>query len=484
MCLSPNACQAGSVEVTPATEDTPAVCKNCQAGTHCAGGSAPAIDCGDGTWDDDHNPATPCVEWTVCTWAGGGEAKAGTATADRTCGTPSAYRQFGTSDNDAARAIAVDESGNVYVVGDTYGALSGTNAGDADAFIRKYNASGTEQWTQQFGTDMTDGANAIAVDMSGNAYVVGNTGGALSGTSAGGADAFIRKYDSSGTEQWTRQFGTSSDDWAHAIAVDASGNAYVAGTTYGVLGATNAGFDDAFIRKYDSNGTEQWTQQFGSTGYDNAYGIALDAGANAYVAGSTFGASDGTNAGDNGAFIRRYSSNGTEQWTEQFGASFDSAQTIAVDASGNVYVMGNNGGEFTNFTDTSLGDGGGGFFIRKYNANRTEQWTQQFTGTPNCGYHAIAVDAGGNLYLVGCTGEALNGTNAGGYDAFIRKYNPSGSEQWTQEFGTPHDDEALGVALDASGNAYVAGCTYVAGSTFSPSNVSSMDALVTQILAH
>src|SRR5439155_18476571 len=120
---------------------------------------------------------------------------------------------------DEALAVAANSSG-LYVEGYTDHALPGqSSAGGTDAFGRKYDAAGAEAWTQQFGTAGNDVANALAGDPSG-VYVVGATDGTLPGqTNVGVGDAFVRRYDSSGTEVWTHQFGTSSDDGAVSVAI-------------------------------------------------------------------------------------------------------------------------------------------------------------------------------------------------------------------------------------------------------------------------
>ncbi|MGH8998429.1 MAG: SBBP repeat-containing protein, partial [Acidimicrobiia bacterium] len=116
-------------------------------------------------------------------------------------------RQFGTSGQDEAEAVAADRSGASWVVGMTSGALDGQgSAGTVDAFNRHYGPDGTERWTRQFGSWDNDVAKGVSVDHAGNAYVVGQTFGALPGqASAGGWDAYVRKFDPSGGEVWTRQ---------------------------------------------------------------------------------------------------------------------------------------------------------------------------------------------------------------------------------------------------------------------------------------
>ena len=167
--------------------------------------------------------------------------------------------------------------------------------GGSDLFVRKYDAAGTEVWTRMFGSEAgfsgPSDESVTAIDVYGSAvYLAGLTRGSLPGhVNAGGSDAFVSKFDTDGNALWTRQFGTTLSDQAHAIAADATG-VYVGGETLGALpGQTSAGFRDAFVRKYDAAGTEVWTRQFGSTvsssSADTVSGIAVDA-SGVFVAGS------------------------------------------------------------------------------------------------------------------------------------------------------------------------------------------------------
>jgi len=124
-------------------------------------------------------------------------------TTDSCLSTSISSRQLARSSNDYAYGVATDSSGNVYVTGNTSGGLDiNTNAGQADLFLVKYNSSGTKQWTKQYGTDRYDEARGVATDSSGNIYVTGGTYGGLDGnTNAGNRDLFVVKYNSSGTKQ-------------------------------------------------------------------------------------------------------------------------------------------------------------------------------------------------------------------------------------------------------------------------------------------
>jgi len=185
-------------------------------------------------------------------------------------------------------------------------------------------------------------------------YVAGTTRGTFPGqTGSGSADAFVRKYDTDGNEVWTRQFGTSSFDNTQGISVDSTG-VYVAGTTPSTFpGQTSAG---AFVRKYDADGNEVWTRQSPTTSFDDARGgIAVDS-TGVYVAGLI------SNVPGEDAFVRKYDADGNEVWTRQLGTSeSDGALGISVDSTG-AYVIGNTrGGTFPGQTNA----GGRDVFVAK-----------------------------------------------------------------------------------------------------------------------
>jgi len=368
-------------------------------------------------------------------------------------------RQFGSAVLEVAAGVALDGDENVYVGGSTNGALPGqTAAGSSDVFVRKYDTSGHELWTRQFGTGGQDEGHAVAVDASGNVYVVGLTFGSLPDQALSGAvDAFVRKYGTSGNELWTRQFGTAGLTFAFGVGADGSGNVYVGGQTSGELpGQSSAGGSDSFVRKYDASGNALWTRQFGTSLDDEVRGVAVDASGNAYVAGSVGGALPGQipAAGDD-AFLRKYDPSGSELWTHQFGSEADDdALSVAVDASGNAHVAGRARGPLPG--QSWLGDRD--VFVRKYDASGTELWTRQFGTSARDEANGVAADVAGNAYVAGESRGALPGqTSAGNGDIFVRKYDSTGNELWTRQFGTAGVDHARGVAASVSANAYVAG---------------------------
>ena len=322
-----------------------------------------------------------------------------------------------------------------------------------------------------------DYAYGVATDSSGNVYVAGGTNGGLDGnTNAGNTDLFVVKYNSSGTKQWTRQLGSSSRDSANGVATDSSGNVYVTGMTNGGLdGCKNAGIEDLFVVKYNSSGTKQWTNQLGSSSRDSADDVATDSTGNIYVTGTTYSELDGnTSAGKADLFVVKYNSSGTHQWTKQLGTDrYDEARGVATDSSGNVYVVGDTYGGLDGNTNAGNND----LFVVKYNSSGTKQWTKQLGTSSTDLANGVATDSSGNVYVAGGTYGGLDGnTNAGYNDLFVVKYNSSGTKQWTKQFGTPSSDLADGVATDSSGNVYVVGYTY--GDLDGNTNTGASDILV------
>lgn len=194
-------------------------------------------------------------------------------------------RQFGTGFTDWARGVTLDYEGNVYLAGHADGILP-DSAGRGGSFVKKYNARGAALWTRQFG-NLSDEANASAVDQEGNIYVVGTIDGFVIGL----GDSYVRKYDEAGSMVWTREFGAPDDNGAHSTSVDGAGNVYVAGYTDSAL--PDGGFDDgepwvadAYVRKYDSSGKVIWTRQFGTLYNDSANDISRDTDGNVYLVGN------------------------------------------------------------------------------------------------------------------------------------------------------------------------------------------------------
>ena len=252
-------------------------------------------------------------------------------------------RQFGTGGSDEGRGVSADGLGNVYITGFTEGSLvdGQINAGSSDAFLSKYDEHGTLRWTRQLGTSTKDESVSVSADLLGSVYISGFSG--RLGGNAGGSDAFVSKYDADGTLQWTRSLGTRGPDWSNRVSSDGLGNVYISGSTSGSLGEEPfAGGDfDAFVSKFDAAGTLQWTRQLGTSGDEWSNGVSADRLGGVYISGFTEGNLGAHNAGAWDAFVSKYNASGTLQWTQQLGTTVhESSLGVSADRLGNVYISG------------------------------------------------------------------------------------------------------------------------------------------------
>ncbi len=407
--------------------------------------------------------------------AGGQDAFVWKCNAD---GTEASKSQFGSSANDIAYGVSVTAS-EVIVTGSTAGALTGQmTLGGNDGFQRKYDTGlAGAIWTRQFGTGEAGNDVVQAVDANGYLYVAGKVDRALPGQlHVGEYDAFVSKYDPNGDPIWTRQFGTASNDSAYAVSIVVEGintYVYVAGSTGGNLQGASAGGVDAFLRKYDLDGNEVWTQQLGTSGNEEANGLdvffdAITGKSNVYLVGYTTGNFPGEpDLVEIDCFISKYDDVGsvvTHQWTRQFGSenSGDYAYSVVADASG-AWVAGRVRGSI----DGALYSGNGDAFVRKYETDGMVAWTDEFgAGVSASDYASRLVLYDNYCYLLGRTSGSLDGNiHAGGWDYFVRRYDrmdpsPAGTVPTfiTRQFGTSGDDHGFGMAVDASG-IYVTGYT-------------------------
>ncbi len=303
--------------------------------------------------------------------------------------------------SDLANAIAIDDSGNVYVTGQ-----SGGSTIYPDYATVKYNSSGVEQWAAIYNGPGNQGdyAKAIATDSSGNVYVTGY--GTGSGTSS---DYATIKYNGSGIQQWATRYNGPGNGWdsAAAIALDSLGNVYVTGESAGLI----TYYDYATI-KYNNVGVEQWVARYNTpeNDSDSAEAITLDNSGNVYVTGQSIGSGSGLDYA-----TVKYNNAGVEQWDARYngpGNYSDWANAIALDSVGNIYVTGYSEGSGTSSDYATI----------KYNGSGIEQWIARYNGTGNSADVAssIAIDNLRNIYITGySTGSGTN------YDCTTIKYSQS-----------------------------------------------------------
>lgn len=433
--------------------------------------------------------------------------------------------------DESAAGIAVDGSGNAYVAGFTSSDEVSFPVKDGpdlehnlnfDAFIAKVSGSGSGLvYCGYIGGAGDDYALDIALDGSGNAYVAGNTFSTESSfpvtigpdltyndwMSESYGDGFVAKVNSSGSQLvYCGYIGGIDVDAATGIAVDGAGNAYVTGETSSRQGTgrfpveigpdlTHNGNADAFVAKVEPSGDSLvYCGYIGGTDNDRAMSIAVDKSDSAYLAGYTESAQatfpekvgpDLTHNGGDDAFVAKVAPSGDSLvYCGYIGGSMsDKARGIAVDGNGNAYVAGSTASPDTTFPvavgpDLSrIGEGFYDGFVAKVNPSGT--------GLVYCGYiggsghdfgQGIAVDIAGNAYIAGYAGstEATfpvsvgpDLTHNGNYDAFVAKVNPGGTGFVYSGFvGGFSADMATGIAVDKTGNAFIAGETNSPEMTF------------------
>lgn len=387
------------------------------------------------------------------------------------------------------KAIVVDTSGNVYVTGVSY-----TSTTSFDYATVKYDTSGNELWVARY-TGLTasssDYAEAISIDSSGNVCVTGYSGSSGASTKY---DYATVKYNSGGVQQWVSRYNGdgNSVDTAHTIAVDSSSNVYVGGRSTGI----GTAYDYATV-KYNSSGTQQWIARYNygpGDSNDRIYKLLLDSSNNVYVTGE----SNGIGSSMDFATVK-YNNSGVQQWVARYngtGNGSDTAASVAIDDSGNIYVTGKSAGTDSDDYATVKYNSGGGqvwamrydgpangldaacslslrssylyvtgeskgnqsyqdFATIKYDLNGGQSWVARYSGQghPIDSAYGMTTDDSGNVYVTG-----IGGGNSNSFDCITIKYSPDGNLLWLTPYDFNHfTDAGHLVAVDHNHNVYVAG---------------------------
>lgn len=426
---------------------------------------------------------------------------------------------LGQSQEDIAKSIIVDTSGNVISVGVFKGTAdfdpgpnveNHTSNGGYDIFVHKVDASGNLIWCKTLGGPSDDFASSVAVDDWGSVFVAGEFWGTVdfdpnSGIqnhiSNGNTDIFALRLDPNGNYIWSKTWGGRYSDFGSSISFTLTPNrslcimgSFVDDVDFNPGGTpllfSSRGSFDMFILKLDQDGALIWGQQIGGTGYDTGNSIFIDEQSNVYATGqfsntvdfdNGSGMANATSNGLTDIFILKLDNYGVFQWVKNMGGTGqDRANSIIVDASGNVYGL----GEFYDVVDfdnaapveNMTSAGGSDIFIIKLSPSGNFIWSKRIGGTGNDFGISLSQDLNGELYYCGSFRETVdfnmgtgvfNLTSAGQSDIYVSKISSSGDFVWAFRIGAAGEDFAYGIDTD-DGFVYVNG-SFMNVADFDPS---------------
>ncbi len=429
---------------------------------------------------------------------------------------------FGSSDVEAAFSVSADTAGSTYLSGYTYssfglatvGAYKTTYVGNRDAFLAMFDVDGMLLWCTYYGGSGNDNFFYVSADTLGNAYVAGvtttNTGMASSGayqtTLGGGSDAYLVKFKNDGTRIWATYFGGSGnesgavsyDDYMVGVTWDKANNViYLCGITSSASGISTsgahqvaiAGADDGYLAQFSPAGVLQWSTYYGGVSPDKIVKVSTDLSGNVYATGTTesvsgiatSGTHQSTLAGAKDVFMAKFNSSGVRQWGTYYGGSDDDGSIgLACDNANNVYIAGSTfstTGISTSgsFQPNIAGSGPSDAYLAKFDPTGTLLWGTYFGGIAPDNTADIDIDANNNVCFSGTTGSiglstpgAYQPAFGGNSDAFIAIFGPGGSRTWVSYLGGTDADNCFGIAYSRTGD------LFIAGNTSSTNAISSM----------
>jgi hypothetical protein len=278
----------------------------------------------------------------------------------------------------------------------------------------------------------------------------------------------LEKTSTSGDQLWDKDLSSDSPSIIHSVAVNpTNGAVYATGMSRGDMGTQsnqkNSGGKDILLGKWDAQGNLQWVRVIGGDNKDVGEAVSVDPSTgDVYVSGGTDSNLNGvSNPGKITAFLMRYDSSGTEQWTKILGPSSETsgARGVAFDAQRDaVYLSGDANAGFANQSGHGSFDG----LVARFQKDGTRDWVRLF-GTPESEirFSADVKEASGSVYLAGRSRGGFGGeNNSGGLDVAVTKFDKNGNQKWARLMGSSADEAALGIEIDPrSRDYYVVGWT-------------------------
>ncbi|MFO0758173.1 MAG: hypothetical protein U0359_16880, partial [Byssovorax sp.] len=337
------------------------------------------------------------------------------------------------------------------------------------------NAAFAARWSRRYGNANDQECDVVRTDAAENVFLANQQQLLVDyglGTVGSGEQIALVKLDPFGTTLWSKSYRDGTKQYPWGLGVNAAGKLFLAGgyqftLKFGAPAAniTAVGSDDFYTASFGNTGATLWAKSFGdATQFQQFNGVAIDTAGNPVMAGWNNGSSNFGGGALNGnnvdIVVVKLDTNGNHLWSKNFGnGNLQGAHAVAVDASGNVLVVGYMNGS-VNFGGGAIGPAGSSIFLLKLSSAGNYVWAKAFPSTQNELHdHSVAVDAAGNVYIAGGKlgnidfgGGVLNNANSATYDAYIAKFDANGNHVWSKNFGDAQHQWFFDIGVDAAGN--------------------------------
>ena len=353
-------------------------------------------------------------------------------------------------------------------------------------------------WARSMGGSGADQGLSNIVDAAGNVFTTGFFSGTVDFAPGAGVqelvsngekDLFIQKLDAAGVLVWVKSMGGSGSDVGLSITLDAAGNVYTTGyfsdtvdfdPGTGTQQLIARGEEDVYVQKLDADGNFLWVASIAGTNIERGQSIQVDASGNVYTTGWFTGMADFDpsanileiqGAGGRDIFVQKLDANGDLLWAKCMGGpNPERGQSLALDASGNIYLTGFFQGtadfdpDAGSFPLTSAGERD--IFLTKLTPNGALLWAKRMGGIGADRGQSITVDPWGHVYSTGFFSDTVDFDpgagvtfleSKGGRDVYLQKFDAEGNFIWAKCVGGPEEDFGLSVTSDPMGNIYSTG---------------------------
>ena len=310
----------------------------------------------------------------------------------------------------------------VYVTGFKGGSQDNqSNTSEEKAYLNKYNSDGSIAWSQILGSYSNDVATSVSTAVDGSVYIAGFAGGKQDAQPIdGNYEAFLSKYNSDGSKAWTQLLGLFSDD-DYTVSAASDGSVYIAGFTDSSQDEQSINSDyEAFLSKYNSDGSKAWTQLLGSTSEDYSHSISSAANGSVFITGFIGDDPEGDTQADGWvAFLSKYNSNGSKEWIQLLGSSNeDEGYSVSAAVDGSVYIA----GRIEYDSEDEIDDIQDDAFLSKYDSDGSKVWTELLGPSSYEEDFSVAATSEGSVYIAGKSEGTSDDQWFGNEQAFLSKY--------------------------------------------------------------